>query len=76
MQRMGLAAIYQRPTPERAGAGASDLSLPVARLSIELVHQVWAADLVIETSVNSWTFIQGLDYARDHFARHQFPKLA
>jgi putative transposase len=45
MQRMGLAAIYQRPRTSRAAPGHRIYPYLLRGLAIERVHQVWAADI-------------------------------
>ena len=45
MQRMGLAAIYQRPRTRRAAAAHRIYPYLLRGLRIERVHQVWAADI-------------------------------
>jgi putative transposase len=45
MQRMGLAAIYQRPRTSRRTPGHRIYPYLLRGLAIERVHQVWAADI-------------------------------
>jgi putative transposase len=45
MQRMGLAAIYQRPRTSRRAPGHRIYPYLLRGLAIERVHQVWAADI-------------------------------
>ncbi len=45
MQRMGLAAIYQRPRTSAPAPGHRIYPYLLRGLSIERVHQVWAADI-------------------------------
>ena len=45
MQRMGLAAIYQRPRTSRPASAHRIYPYLLRRLRIERVHQVWAADI-------------------------------
>jgi len=45
MQRMGLAAIYQRPRTSGRAPGHRIYPYLLRGLSIERVHQVWAADI-------------------------------
>jgi len=45
MQRMGLAAIYQRPRTSRLAPGHRIYPYLLRGLAIERVHQVWAADI-------------------------------
>jgi len=45
MQRMGLAAIYQRPRTSRPAPGHRIYPYLLRGLAIERVHQVWAADI-------------------------------
>lgn len=45
MQRMGLAAIYQRPRTSRAAPGHRIYPYLLRGLAVERVHQVWAADI-------------------------------
>ncbi len=45
MQRMGLAAIYQRPRTSRAASAHRIYPYLLRGLRIERVHQVWAADI-------------------------------